>query len=86
MLKNIYPDQLIPNANTGSSNARDIKIGDRVTLVLAGSQRPIVSTVEMVVDLFGSPTFTSRATAPKRMRFRFRPQDIHHLESSHAAS
>ncbi|MGO3743242.1 hypothetical protein [Kerstersia sp.] len=85
MLKNIYPDQLIPNEHTALSDTRHIKIGDRVTLVLAGSQRPIVSTVEMIVDLFGSPTFTSRASGAKRMRFRFRPQDIHHLEPSRAA-
>ncbi|WP_083969443.1 hypothetical protein [Kerstersia gyiorum] len=84
MLQNIYPDQLIPNDKSTIGNARDIKIGDQVILVLAGSQRPVTSTVEMIVDLFGSPTYTSRATAG-RTRFRFRPQDVHHVEPSRNA-
>lgn len=87
-MKNIYPDQLIQPASQASLNDRGIRVGDRVTLVLAHGRQPVTCTVDMAIDLFGCTTYTSDArlndcATPGRsraMRLRFRQQDIHHLE------
>lgn len=83
-IRNIYPTHLVPNAQRATQTP--IRIGDRVTLVLADGQRPVTSTVEMVLDLFGTTTYTSRANAVSGQRFRFRPQDVHHVETRQRAA
>jgi len=88
-LKNVFPNQLIQRPARPDAKPLDVRVGDRVTLLPADGGPPVTATVKLAVPLFGCTTYTTdpvvaavRRGSPERMatRYRFRWQDVHHLE------
>ncbi len=87
-MKNIFPDQLIQRPARQALPSLSIRSGDRVTLRPADGGPPVKAVVKLAIPLFGCTTYTSDVV-PHKPRgavtqtptvFRFRSQDIHHVE------
>ena len=83
-MKTIYPNELISRPEDATLNKTDIRLGDVVYLQPKNGPK-IAAKVIYNAYLFGSKTFTADAQDPiygRRLRMRFRLQDIHHVVPS----
>ena len=85
-MKTIYPTDLIARPDSAILNKTDIRLGDVVYLQPKDGPK-IASTVIYRTPLFGCTTYTADASCHqgKRIRFRFRLQDVHHVASREEA-
>lgn len=81
-MKIMYPNDLIARPEHESLNQNDIRLGDIVYVQPKMGPR-IAGRVIYNATLFGCKTFTADADDPvhgRKLRVRFRLQDIHHVE------
>lgn len=85
-MKTIYPTGLIARPDNATLNKTDIRLGDVVYLQLKNGPQ-IASTVIYSSPVFGCTTYTADASCNqgKRIRFRFRLKDVHHVGSRQEA-
>lgn len=80
-MKIMYPTDLVARPEHQNLNHNDIRLGD--TVYVQPKEGPkIAAKVIYNAYLFGCKTFTADAKDPihgRRLRMRFRLQDIHHV-------